>query len=261
VVGLIKLLNWGLPSIAALVVLGALLFGDSSPNNTTTQALKSAADTATPEADDTDNRSRPKKRPPSGGSTDTAAQPEPKRRKPESVLTACDANIRIKASQTTCGFAQNVFYGYWMSQEEPGVFADSPGIPAYSAAAGRTFFVDCSGASKIVCKADDGGYATFPVAAVSAYTVANAEKYAATHELGEVPPPGDSGADPIDPAPTDNSADCDPNYEGECLDPNAYDYDCEGGSGDGPEYTGRVEVVGDDPHDLDRDGDGVGCNV
>ena len=98
-VGLIKFLNWGLPSIAALVVLGAILFGDSSPNNTTTQALKSAADIATPEADDTDNRSRPEKRSPSGGSTDTAAQPEPKRRKPTSPLTACDANIRIKASK------------------------------------------------------------------------------------------------------------------------------------------------------------------
>jgi hypothetical protein len=55
-------------------------------------------------------------------------------------------------------------------------------------------------------------------------------------------------------------ADCDPNYSGACLDPNSPDYDCEGGSGDGPDYTGRVEVVGDDHFDLDRDGDGVGCD-
>jgi hypothetical protein len=52
---------------------------------------------------------------------------------------------------------------------------------------------------------------------------------------------------------------CDPNYSGACLDPNSLDYDCEGGSGDGPDYTGRVEVVGDDHFDLDRDGDGVAC--
>jgi hypothetical protein len=52
---------------------------------------------------------------------------------------------------------------------------------------------------------------------------------------------------------------CDPNYSGACLDPDSYDYDCAGGSGDGPDYTGRVEVVGDDHFDLDRDGDGVGC--
>jgi hypothetical protein len=52
---------------------------------------------------------------------------------------------------------------------------------------------------------------------------------------------------------------CDPSYKGACLDPNASDYDCEGGSGDGPEYTGTVTVVGSDHYDLDRDGDGIAC--
>ena len=33
----------------------------------------------------------------------------------------------------------------------------------------------------------------------------------------------------------------------------------EGGSGNGPLYTGTVRVVGPDEYDLDRDGDGVGC--
>jgi hypothetical protein len=54
---------------------------------------------------------------------------------------------------------------------------------------------------------------------------------------------------------------CDPNYAGACLDPNSADYDCEGGSGDGPDYTGTVRVVGADPYDLDRDGDGVACDT
>jgi hypothetical protein len=53
--------------------------------------------------------------------------------------------------------------------------------------------------------------------------------------------------------------DCHPSYQGACLDPNASDYDCEGGSGDGPEYTGPVQVVGPDDYDLDRDGDGSAC--
>lgn len=52
---------------------------------------------------------------------------------------------------------------------------------------------------------------------------------------------------------------CDPNYSG-CLDPNAVDYDCEGGSGDGPLYTGTVEVIGVDHYGLDDDGDGIGCD-
>jgi hypothetical protein len=54
-------------------------------------------------------------------------------------------------------------------------------------------------------------------------------------------------------------ASCDPNYTGACLDPNASDYDCAGGSGDGPEYTGPVQVVGSDPYGLDSDGDGYAC--
>lgn len=52
---------------------------------------------------------------------------------------------------------------------------------------------------------------------------------------------------------------CHPSYVGACLDPNASDYDCEGGSGDGPYYTGPVRVVGPDDFGLDRDGDGYAC--
>jgi endonuclease YncB( thermonuclease family) len=52
---------------------------------------------------------------------------------------------------------------------------------------------------------------------------------------------------------------CHPSYTGPCLDPNASDYDCAGGSGDGPLYTGKVRVVGPDVFGLDPDGDGWGC--
>lgn len=61
-------------------------------------------------------------------------------------------------------------------------------------------------------------------------------------------------------AEEEQASECHPSYEGACLDPNASDYDCSGGSGDGPEYTGTVQVVGPDDYDLDRDGDGVGCD-
>ncbi|MDQ3981144.1 MAG: hypothetical protein M3271_00510 [Actinomycetota bacterium] len=44
-----------------------------------------------------------------------------------------------------------------------------------------------------------------------------------------------------------------------CLHP-ASDYDCAGGSGDGPKYVyGTVKVTGSDPYGLDADNDGVGC--
>jgi len=60
-------------------------------------------------------------------------------------------------------------------------------------------------------------------------------------------------------AAEEEASECDPNYSGACLDPYAYDYDCEGGSGDGPEYTGTVTVVGEDHYGLDADGDRTGC--
>ncbi len=52
---------------------------------------------------------------------------------------------------------------------------------------------------------------------------------------------------------------CHPSYKGACLDPYASDYDCIGGSGNGPKYTGKVRVVGPDVFRLDSDGDGWGC--
>jgi hypothetical protein len=53
-------------------------------------------------------------------------------------------------------------------------------------------------------------------------------------------------------------SECNMNYSG-CLKPNATDYDCAGGSGNGPYYTGRVQVLGYDEYGLDKDGDGWGC--
>ena len=43
-----------------------------------------------------------------------------------------------------------------------------------------------------------------------------------------------------------------------CIEPGP-DVDCAGGSGNGPRYSGPVSVTGSDPYDLDRDGDGRGC--
>jgi beta-lactam-binding protein with PASTA domain len=50
---------------------------------------------------------------------------------------------------------------------------------------------------------------------------------------------------------------CTPGYS-PCLPP-ASDYDCAGGSGDGPRFTGPVRVSGIDIYDLDDDSDGRGC--
>jgi len=70
---------------------------------------------------------------------------------------------------------------------------------------------------------------------------------------------GEEGADSTG-SGEEGADNCDPNYEGACLDPNASDFDCEGGEGDGPRFVqGPIRVVGDDPFDLDRDGNGIAC--
>ena len=62
------------------------------------------------------------------------------------------------------------------------------------------------------------------------------------------------------PPPTTPARNCHPSYEGACLDPTASDYDCAGGSGNGPKYVqGPVKVRPPDPFDLDADADGLGC--
>jgi hypothetical protein len=59
------------------------------------------------------------------------------------------------------------------------------------------------------------------------------------------------------PAPPSGGG-CNPNYSG-CV-PIASDVDCAGGSGNGPAYvSGPVQVIGSDVYDLDRDGNGWGC--
>jgi hypothetical protein len=69
-----------------------------------------------------------------------------------------------------------------------------------------------------------------------------------------VPPPVPA---PVAPPPAPKPR-CNPNYSGACLDRPA-DYDCLSGPGDGPNYTGTVSVIGVDVYDLDRDGNGIGC--
>ena len=169
-----------------------------------------------------------------------------------SGLVNCDANISAKQSTTSCEFAQNVFYSYWTNGG--GTFK------AYSPRSEQFYDVSCRGSSRIVCRAGDGAEIRFGAQAVALYDADQAADYAATHDLGPESGSGDSDVPPS--APEDGpepSAACDPNYEGACLDPSSYDYDCESGEGDGPDYTGEVMIVGSDPHDLDRDGDGVAC--
>ncbi len=60
---------------------------------------------------------------------------------------------------------------------------------------------------------------------------------------------------------TPTQPDCTPGFS-PCLPMGPSDYDCSGGSGDGPAYTKpgvTYRVTGSDPYGLDSDNDGYGC--
>lgn len=85
-----------------------------------------------------------------------------------------------------------------------------------------------------------------------------------TAPIDEITAVGTRTTPPLKPAPVVGSGGggCDPNYDASwaCV-PVASDVDCAGGRGNGPAYVrGPVKVIGSDIYDLDRDGDGIGCD-
>jgi len=82
--------------------------------------------------------------------------------------------------------------------------------------------------------------------------------------IASAPPPPPLPPPPLPPPPPPPPAvpasNCDPSYPEVCLHDGIGDYDCAGGSGNGPNYVdGPIKVLPPDPFDLDRDGDGTGC--
>lgn len=92
----------------------------------------------------------------------------------------CDSNIQVDAETTTCAFAQNTFWHYWMSGESAALYV-------YSPATRTTFDVSCTVGGVIKCTTADDGVVRFPQGAVDRYSQAQADTYAAGHDLGPDP--------------------------------------------------------------------------
>jgi micrococcal nuclease len=68
------------------------------------------------------------------------------------------------------------------------------------------------------------------------------------------PDPSVARPAPTPPPPAPSSGNCDPNYAGACVPLSSSDLDCK-------DIPGTVRVVGSDPHRLDGDHDGWGCEA
>ena len=98
----------------------------------------------------------------------------------EAGLTACDQNIRVKADTTTCPFAENVFWTYYMSGQ-------SSALRVWSPAGRGTYDTTCeSEGSEVLCTTDQGALLKFSQAAVDAYSK-QADAYSRGHDLGPDP--------------------------------------------------------------------------
>jgi hypothetical protein len=189
----------------------------------------------------------------------TSATP-PKIGRVPSQFAHCDANVSAKKSTTTCAFAENVFYAYAVSDKSDGE------IRAYSPARRKPFTLRCTDTGgHIRCATFVGGVVKFPASAVAAYSQAQADAYAAAHDVGpqslygaatrsETPPASPTPSPNVPPADVEPSSDggCDPNYSG-CVPAGIGDVDC------GELSETNIQVLGSDPDGLDADGDGIGC--
>ena len=116
----------------------------------------------------------------------------------------------------------------------------------------RYEFTDQAPAGTVISQSPKAGAEVLPGTTVSLVV-------AKTPSAPPPPPPPPSTAPPP-PPPTAPASSCDPSYPDVCLDPAVEDYDCAGGTGNGPKYVeGPIRVRPPDPFDLDREGDGWGC--
>jgi hypothetical protein len=92
-------------------------------------------------------------------------------------FNSCDANISVKAGTTTCLFGENVFYEYWTNNR-------ASNITVYSPSTRQTYITRCSESGiDVLCATDQGAGIKFPTSALDGYTQAQADRYAATHQV------------------------------------------------------------------------------
>jgi hypothetical protein len=152
-------------------VLGAVVLALAACGQTTTETVTR---TVTKEVATTTSATAPKAK-----EHRAAASSSPARRRPTATTwTSCDPNVAVVRPHTSCGFAQNAFYEYWVSG-----YATT--LRVYSPALGASLTTRCTkGTATATCRTGDGGRVRFALAALAAYSSDQATAYAPTHDVG-----------------------------------------------------------------------------
>lgn len=93
-------------------------------------------------------------------------------------------NLTVTGDSITCGFANNVFYEYWIASD--GGSNQVTNISAYSDALSEWLDLTCDAAGRSVsCATDTGDEVSIPRDGLDEYTQSNADAYAASNTVSE----------------------------------------------------------------------------
>lgn len=111
------------------------------------------------------------------GSSGSTSQAKPSKVGGAGTYVTCSPGIQARTPQTSCPFAQNVFYTFWLKGREDR-------LNAYSPTAGRSFAISCdtSDSTNVVCTTAEGAAVKLAKSALQAYSQSQADQYAATHK-------------------------------------------------------------------------------
>jgi tRNA A-37 threonylcarbamoyl transferase component Bud32 len=116
-----------------------------------------------------------------------SASSEPSAPSSTAGLHACDQNI-FAGSSTSCPFAENIFYEYTLSSQDP----SGQTMTIYSPATQEDYAVTCTPdqQANIDCYSNTGSYTMFSQQSVADYTPAQSAAYAASGKAGNSNPSG-----------------------------------------------------------------------
>ncbi len=98
--------------------------------------------------------------------------------KPAGRWKSCDSDVDAWRPRTSCAFARNVFYEYWVAGQISPVMVHDPTLS-------RALPTRCRvGVARVLCSTADGRRVRIPIVALEMYSDDLAADYAASHDTG-----------------------------------------------------------------------------